>query len=221
MERVPESEAISRATDARQFNEFMRKNRFRQQEYRQLAKRAVGMGVPEGGQVLDVGTGPGFVAIAAACFLQKRAQVVGMDLSAAMLELAAENAARMGVNGTITWREGDAKQMPFEDNTFDLVISNDSLHHWDDPHLVFNEIARVVKPDGKCLVHDSKRLQTWTPRVVSWGIGLMIPADFRMHYHNSIKSSYSVDELAAILERSHLSSWRIEESFMDLLVVKE
>ena len=52
-------------------------------------------------------------------------------------------------------------------------------------------------------------------------ISLSIPRYFRVHWWNSIKSSYTADELRAILERSRLMGWRIEEDFMDLVVVKE
>lgn len=221
MERVAESEAIAEMADARRFNEFMGGNRFRQEDYRRLAREAVALGVPPGGRVLDVGTGPGFVAMEVARLLQGTGcQVVGMDLSRAMLTIAAENAAKEGLNGTLTWREGDAKAMPFDDGEFDLIVCNDSLHHWEDPLPVFDEIARVLKGDGKCVVHDSKRLQKWTARLFSRLIGLLIPADFRVHYWNSIQSSYTPDELRAVLERSGLQGWRIVEDFMDLLVVK-
>jgi ubiquinone/menaquinone biosynthesis C-methylase UbiE len=221
MERIPESETIAEVTDARRFNEFMGSNRFRQQEYRRLAREAVALGVPPRGKVLDVGTGPGFVAIKVARLLQGTGcEVVGMDLSTAMLTIAAENAAKEGLNGTLTWREGDAKAMPFDDGEFDLIVCNDSLHHWVDPLPVFDEIARVLKQDGKCIVHDSKRLEKWTARLFSRLIGRMIPADFRMHYWNSIRSSYTPDELRTVLGRSRLQGWHIVEEFMDLMVVK-
>jgi ubiquinone/menaquinone biosynthesis C-methylase UbiE len=221
VERVPESEAIAEMADARRFNEFMGGNRFRQQEYRHLARQAVELGVPAGGKVLDVGTGPGFVAIEVARLLKGTdCRVVGMDLSQAMLTIAAENAAEEGLKGILVWRKGDAKAMPFDDGEFDLVISNDSLHHWDDPLPVLNEMARVLKADGKCIVHDSKRLRQWTARLVSWFIGIMIPADFRVHYWNSIQSSYTPEELQAVLERSRLTGWNIIEDFMDLMIVK-
>jgi ubiquinone/menaquinone biosynthesis C-methylase UbiE len=222
MERIPESEAIVEKADARRFNEFMAGNRFRQREYRQLACEAVALGVPPGGKVLDIGTGPGFVAIEVARLLQGTGcKVVGMDLSIAMLALAAENAAKKGLNGTLTWREGDAKAMPFNDKEFDLIVCNDSLHHWENPLLVFDEIARVLKENGQCIVHDSKRLQGWTARFFSWFIGMLIPADFRLHYWNSIRSSYTPKELKAVLGRSRLQGWHIVEGFMDLAVVKE
>jgi ubiquinone/menaquinone biosynthesis C-methylase UbiE len=221
MERIPESDAIAEMADARRFNELMG-GRLRQHEYEQLARQVVEMGVPPGGRVLDVGTGPGFVAIAVARLLQGSAcKVVGLDLSRAMLALAAENAAKAGLDDMLTWREGDARAMPFDDGEFDFVVSNDSLHHWEHPPAVMNEIARVLKKDGQCIVHDSKRLLSWAPRLVAWAIGLLIPCDFRVHYWNSIKSSYTPGELRAILERSRLQGWRVVEGFMDVMVVKE
>jgi ubiquinone/menaquinone biosynthesis C-methylase UbiE len=222
MERIPESEAIAEPVDARRFSEVMGSNRFRQADYRRLARRAVGLTTPLEGKVLDIGTGPGFVAIEVAKLLKETGcQVVGMDLSQAILTLAAENATKVGLNGTLSWREGDAKAMPFKDGEFDLIVSNDSLHHWDDPLLVFDEIARVLKDGGRCIIHDSKRLQRRWPWLFVKTISLTIPRDFRVHWWNSIKSSYTADELRAILERSRLTGWRIEEDFMDLMVVKE
>jgi ubiquinone/menaquinone biosynthesis C-methylase UbiE len=222
MERIPESEAIAEMTDARRFSDVMGSNRFRRAGYRQLARRAVDMGIPRGGRVLDMGTGPGFVAIEVAKLLEGTGcRVMGMDLSQPMLALAAENAQKAGLNGILTWREGDVKAMPFDGGEFDLIVSNDSLHHWDDPLPVFGEIARVLKEDGRCIIHDSKRLQHWWPWLFVKTISLTIPRDFRVHWWNSIKSSYTTDELRAILERSRLTGWRIEEDFMDLMVVRE
>jgi ubiquinone/menaquinone biosynthesis C-methylase UbiE len=222
MERIPESEAIAEPVDARRFSEVMGSNRFRQADYRRLARRAVDLGIPPGGKVLDMGTGTGFVAIEVANLLRGTGcQVVGMDLSQAMLALAAENAAKVGLNGLLSWREGDAKAMPFEDGEFDVIVSNDSLHHWEDPLQVFDQIARVLKDDGCCIVHDSKRLRGRWPWLFVKTVSLSIPRDFRVHWWNSIKSSYTADELRSILERSRLAGWRIEENLMDLTVVKE
>lgn len=221
MERSPESEAIAKIEDAQRFNELMG-GRLRQHEYRGLAREAVALGVPQEGKVLDLGTGPGYVAIEVARLLQGTGcQVIGLDLSEAMLALAAENAQRESLEAMISWRKGDAKAMPFEDGDFDLVVCNDSLHHWEDPVRVFDEIARVLKEGGQCLVHDSKRLNKWAPKLMSWAIGMIIPSDFRMHYWNSIKSSYTPEELNTLLKESQLEGWSVVEDFMDLTVVKE
>lgn len=221
MKRSPESEAITEMEDARRYSEVM-SNRLVQHEYRHLARDVVEMGVPPGGRVLDVGTGPGFVAIEVARLLKGNGcQVIGLDLSEAMLMVASENARRAGLNGALTWREGDAKSIPFEDKTFDFVVSSGSLHHWQDPLRVIDDVARVLKDDGGCIIRDSKRLQRWAPRLFAWAIGMTIPPDFRVHYRNSIKSSYTTAELESILERSQLARWRIVEDFMDLMIMKE
>lgn len=130
------------------------------------------------------------------------------------------NAQREGLDGMLTWRKGNAKAMPFDDGEFDFVVSSGSLHHWEGPLQVFDEIARVLKDDGQCIIRDSKRLQRWAPRLFAWAIGMTIPPDFRVHYWNSIKSSYTPDELQALLGRSRLTGSRVEEDFMDLMVVR-
>jgi ubiquinone/menaquinone biosynthesis C-methylase UbiE len=221
MKRMPESEAIAEMADARQYSEQM-SNRLVQHEYLKLAQDAAQMGIPAGGKVLDVGTGPGFVALHMARLLEgSGCQVVGLDLSQAMLAVAAENAQQKGLNGTLTWQMGDAKNMPFPDGEFDLVVSSGSLHHWEDPVPVLNEIARVLKEGGGCIVRDSKRLQRPGARLFAWAIGMTIPRDFRVHYWNSIRSSYTIPELRAIAKRSRLRGWRIEEDLLDLIIVKE
>jgi ubiquinone/menaquinone biosynthesis C-methylase UbiE len=221
MERIPETEAIAEMADARRFNAVMSANRFRQEGYRQLAREAVEIGIPPGGKVLDMGTGSGFAAIEVARALEGTGcLVVGLDLSRAMLALAAENAAQAGLSAMVSWREGDCKALPFGDGEFDLVVSNDSLHHWDDPLPAFDEIARVLKPDGGCIIRDSKRLQHWGPWLFVKTVSLTIPRDFRAHWWNSIKSSYTPEELRAILNRSQLQGAQVVEDFMDITVVK-
>jgi ubiquinone/menaquinone biosynthesis C-methylase UbiE len=221
MERVPEGEAITEVEDARRYNQVM-SNWLVQHEYRNLASQVVEMGVPAEGEVLDIGTGPGFVAIEIARLLPgDGCRVIGLDLSTAMLAVAAENAQREGLDSTLIWHEGDAKAMPFEDDEFDFVVSSGSLHHWEEPELVFDEIARVLKDGGQCIVRDSNRLQRWAPRFFAWAIGMTIPPDFRVHYWNSIKSSYTTAELRSVLDGSQLQGWRIVEDFMDVMIVKE
>lgn len=220
-ERVAESEVIEQTEDARRFNAVMGKGMV-QREYQKFAEHAVSLKIPSGGKVLDIGTGTGFVAIKVAKLLAgQNITVTGVDLSDAMLSVAAENAQQAGLNGSLIWRTGDAKALPFDDNEFDLVISSGSLHHWSEPLAVFNEVARVLKPNGQCLIRDSKRLQKWNETFLAWLIGLTIPGDFRRHYWGSIHSSYTVAELQTILGQSYLQKAKIVEDIMDLMVIKE
>lgn len=219
MERISEPESISDMAAARRFDEFMRGHHFRQQEYRRLARRVVEMEVPRGGRVLDVGTGPGFLGIEVAQRLRgDGCQVVGLDLSEAMLELAAHNTWRRSLQSELTWLAADAKAVPFDDGEFDCVVSCDSLHHWENPSPVLDEIARVLKADGNYLIHDLKRPQQRVSRLVSWLIGMTIPSDVRRQYQTSILAAYSSHELRAILQRSRLEGWWIREDLLDITI---
>jgi len=219
VQRIPEGEAIGRKEDARYFNEVMGRGRV-QRQYKELAEAVAQMGVPEGGRILDVGTGTGFTALAIARLLRSRVQIVGLDLSVAMLTLAAENARRENLQDTLTWQEGDAKSMPFSDGEFELVVSSGSLHHWDDPVKIFDEIARVLRPSGRCIVQDLKRNHHGFGYILSRAIGLTIPKDFRVHYYGSIHASYKPAEVREMLDRSRLRDARVEEDLMGLRIVK-
>ncbi|MFH1486232.1 MAG: class I SAM-dependent methyltransferase, partial [Chloroflexota bacterium] len=92
------------------------------------------------GKAIDIGCGPGMLAIE----LARRApglEIVGIDLSEGMLETARENVSRAGLSERVTFRGGDALDIPFPDASFDLAVSTMSLHHWTEPVKVLNEIA--------------------------------------------------------------------------------
>ena len=219
MERIPEGEAIPRIEQAREFNRQMGRGSMRR-EYRELAVTAIKMGIPAGGRVVDIGTGPGFVALELADQLRGHAQVIGLDLSPAMLIVAAENATARGLQDWVSWQEGDAADMPFGDGEVDFIVSAGSLHHWADPLVVFDEFARILKPAGQCLIQDLKRDMRGLSFVCSRLIGLTIPTAFRVHYYNSIRSAYTVNEVRVLLHRSRLTRCAVEEDLMGLRIVK-
>ena len=102
--------------------------------------------------VLEVGTGPGFFAIllAEAGFF-----VTAVDLTPAMLAEARENAEISGVSDRISFREMNAENLLFPDETFDVVISRNLT--WDLPHpeIAYREWLRVLKKDGLLLNFDA------------------------------------------------------------------
>jgi ubiquinone/menaquinone biosynthesis C-methylase UbiE len=101
-------------------------------------------------KVLDAGCGPGFFSI-----LLSRAghDVTGIDGSAGMLEHARENAKTYGAAPVLI--EGDFANLPFEDNTFDLVISRNVTHIITNHLKVYGEWLRVLKPGGVLLIFDA------------------------------------------------------------------
>lgn len=101
-------------------------------------------GIRAGQRVLDVGTGTGVVAITAA---RSGAYVCALDLTPELLVQAKEDAAIAGQHD-IQWMEGDAENLPYPDNSFDIVISQ--FGHMFAPRAdkVVQEIHRVLKPGG-------------------------------------------------------------------------
>ncbi len=114
-----------------------------------LVERAA---VEPGLSVLDVATGPGNIALAAA---QRGARAVGLDLTPELLETAKHRAAGLGVE--VDWIEGDAEALPFEDAGFDLVLSTFGVQFAPRHQQAAAELARVCAPGGLI------GLANWTP----------------------------------------------------------
>ncbi len=95
-------------------------------------------------RVLDLGCGAGHVSFAVAPHV---GEVVACDLSAEMLVTVARAAAERGL-GNVRTEQGVAEELPFEDATFDLVLSRYSAHHWRDFDAGLREATRVLKPGG-------------------------------------------------------------------------
>ena len=100
--------------------------------------------------VLDLGCGAGHASFTAA---QQVAQVMAYDLSSQMLDVVAEAAKAKGLNN-VTTRQGYAESLPFEDASFEVVISRYSAHHWHDVGQALREVKRVLKPGGIFIIMD-------------------------------------------------------------------
>jgi SAM-dependent methyltransferase len=115
----------------------------------ELAERVSGFVLPRGDErALDVGTGAGALALALAPLVR---EVVGVDRVPELLELARERARGLA---NVSFVEGDAESLPFEDASFDLVGTLRTLHHVPRPELVVAELVRVTREGGRILVAD-------------------------------------------------------------------
>lgn len=105
--------------------------------------------------ILDVGTGPGIIAIMLA---QKGFNVTAVDFSDDMLKFARDNAHNK--NQDIEFKIADAESLPFDDNSFDVVVSRHMLWTTVNPEVVFKEWFRILKPGGKIVYIDGNWYKT-------------------------------------------------------------
>jgi ubiquinone/menaquinone biosynthesis C-methylase UbiE len=106
---------------------------------------------PANAEVLDVGTGPGVLLVELAT-ARADLTLTGVDLSTDMVASARRNLAPFGARASAS--VGNAADLPFPDDSFDLVVSSLSLHHWDDPESAAPELARVLRPGGHVYIYD-------------------------------------------------------------------
>jgi len=106
---------------------------------------------PANASVLDVGCGPAEVLVRVAR-RSPTLRLTGVDVDAPMIERARRKARRAGVSPSFV--VADAAKLPFEDGSFDLVVSSFAVHHWPDPHAGLAEMRRVLKPGGRAIIWD-------------------------------------------------------------------
>ena len=107
----------------------------------------------DGEAVLDIGCGAGVDSIIAARLVGPSGAVTAIDLVPEMLARASENARLAGVDN-VTFRESSAEQLPFPDNSFDVVISNGVFNLVVDKVKALGEVFRVLKPGGRFMLAD-------------------------------------------------------------------
>jgi ubiquinone/menaquinone biosynthesis C-methylase UbiE len=105
------------------------------------------------GKILDVGTGPGWLLVELHK-INPSFKITGVDISVGMIDRARMNLERNWIQNIIELKVATAKNLPFEDNYFDVVVSTGSMHHWKDTTSSLNEIYRVLKPGGYTLIYD-------------------------------------------------------------------
>jgi arsenite methyltransferase len=103
--------------------------------------------------VLDLGSGAGFDVLLAARKVGPRGRVIGVDMTDAMLAKARANAAAAGLDH-VEFRKGEIEDLPVEDDSVDVVLSNCVLNLVGDKDRAFREIHRVLRPRGRLAISD-------------------------------------------------------------------
>ncbi|WP_292372129.1 class I SAM-dependent methyltransferase [Methanosarcina sp. UBA411] len=135
--------------------------------------------------ILDVGTGAGFLAL---LFAEMGHKVTGIDLSTNMLKKAKHNADNMGLK--IDFFHGDAENLPFEDSSFDLVTNKFLLWTLQKPSCAVTEWKRVLKPGGMVFAIDGDWFDPRPGRRVNRMISEWADKFLKKNQHNSVFKDY-------------------------------
>src|SRR5258708_30643128 len=117
--------------------------------YRKEAGRLTGS-LPAGARVLEVAFGPGYLSIERARL--GRFEVSGLDISRTFVKIASQNARDAGV--TADFHQGDAAVMPFDSDTFDLIICQAAFKNFVHPGSALSEMHRVLRNGGTAVIQD-------------------------------------------------------------------
>ena len=108
------------------------------------------------GKLVDLGCGSGNLIVQIAHDFPML-DLIGIDISSEILELAKKRALKSNLNKKIKFKIGSVENLPFSDNSIDFLISSLSLHHWQEPIKALGEAFRVLNQKGILLIFDFRR----------------------------------------------------------------
>lgn len=176
--------------------------------------------ISEGDVVLDLGSGAGFDAFLAVKKVGDTGKVIGVDMTEEMVEKARNLANTYGFKN-VEFRFGDIEQLPVEDESIDIIISNCVINLAPDKSKVFKEAYRVLKKTGRMYVSDIVLLKELTEEqknnddLLAGCVGGALLRDEYLEIISSAGFSYRIlDEDVDIGERQyngiHLESLKVE-----------
>jgi ubiquinone/menaquinone biosynthesis C-methylase UbiE len=166
---------------------------------------------PVARNAVDLGCGSGNLVLALAA-AAPGLRVTGIDLSTPLLADAQRRALEAGIAHQVNFRTGDASATGLDDASVDLVISTLSMHHWDNPVAVLDEVARILRPGAHFVIFDLRRDMIPPFYLIIWfATRYVVPQALR--YMNepmgSRNASYTPEEAAALAQASQLTGWHV------------
>lgn len=145
----------------------------------------------EGEVVLDLGSGAGFDCFLARERVGETGRVIGVDMTAEMLEKARENIEKTEYNN-VEFRLGEIENLPVADGEVDVIISNCVINLSTDKPRVFREAYRALRPGGRIMVSDialNQELPRFIAESVTAYVGCVAGAMLKSDYIDAIKSA--------------------------------
>ena len=152
----------------------------------------------KGEVVLDLGSGAGFDSFLASRQVGDSGKVIGIDMTPGMIKRAEENAQK-GSFTNVEFRLGEIEEMPVDDNSIDVILSNCVINLSPDKPAVYQEAYRVLKPGGRLAISDMVASGEMPPEI----------KEDKDLYSSCVAGALQVDELNQILTEAGFKDIRI------------
>ena len=207
MQRVLEPEVMDSWEEAVDYDamDFMEVNNA-------FAQRVIELGPTFSARVLDAGTGPARIPVLL-CQMCSYWQVFGIDLARNMLQIGSQHVEQAGLQEQIVLELVDAKQLPYQDGYFEMVVSNSLVHHLPDPLPFFSELKRVLKPNGAIFIRDLIRPpDEETMNTLVESIGTEYDAHQKQLFRDSLHAALTLDEVNQLISQTGLEGVLVYQS---------
>jgi ubiquinone/menaquinone biosynthesis C-methylase UbiE len=167
------------------------------------------------GIVLEVGPGPGYLGLE---WLKKTTgtRLNAIEISNDMIDIARKNASEYKLEERVIYIEGDAQSLPFQDNFFDAIFSNGSLHEWSNPEKILSEMYRVLRKEGRIFISDFKRNLSFIIRCFFYLAAK--PKAIRPGLFTSLNAAYTKEEIDLIIKKTSFKNYEIKTNPMGLVI---
>jgi demethylmenaquinone methyltransferase/2-methoxy-6-polyprenyl-1,4-benzoquinol methylase len=170
--------------------------------------------------ILDIATGTGDLAILMA--QTKADKIIGLDISAGMLEVGVQKIAAKNLNNTIEMVLGDSEKMPFEDNYFDAITVAFGVRNFENLETGLSEILRVLKPNGIFVI-----LETSVPEKTPYKQGYefysknILPLIGKLFSKDNVAYGYLSESAAAFPYGEKLNNILRKTGFIDVVALPQ
>ncbi|MFX0057165.1 MAG: class I SAM-dependent methyltransferase [Candidatus Hodarchaeota archaeon] len=156
------------------------------------------------GVILDLGCGTGNLIIKIAKTFSE-IEIIGVDISTEILDIARENVEKKVRNQNVKFKVGSAEDLPFPDESIDLIISSLSLHHWLNPSRALKEIYRVLNKKGTCIIFDFRRnSRKFFYGLLKFATKIVVPKPLKRinEPFSSLLASYTAKEVIQMVDQT-------------------
>lgn len=169
------------------------------------------------GTIVDIGCAHGILLLELRKRLPTSIRLIGVDVNKDFIDFALKNTSPYS---NIDFILNTQESMKIKKNSVDLVISDNSLHHFRHPILALNEIFEALTSSGKARLWDINPESAWT-RLVDFPLFFLLfhgRMSIKNAYHLSIKNSFTIKELAELLNYTKIDKYQIRRQRAEIFI---